>query len=205
MRTLTPVLALSTVLAGALAGSAAWAAPTTTDPAKVPAGAYALDKRHASLTVRVVHMGFSHYTLRLDGLDGNFTYDPANWQQTKATITVDPKSVDTHDPAFDKQIAGYFETDKYPTITFVTTSIQGGADGKGTMTGDLTFHGVTKPVTLDVTFDGAGHGISPLGTRLGFSGAGQIKRSDFGLTNMILNQFTSDEIELAFEVEFEKK
>src|SRR5579872_5005015 len=130
MRTLIAAVALSTFLA-----ASAGAAPATTDPAKVPAGAYVLDKRHASLTVKIVHMGFSHYTLRFDGLDGAFTYDPANWQQTKATITVDPKSVDTHDPGFDKQIAGYFEPDKYPTITFVTTSIQGGPDGKGTMTG----------------------------------------------------------------------
>src|SRR3569623_762730 len=106
-------------------------------------------------------MGFSHYTMRFDGLDGNFTYEPANWQQTKATITVDPKSLDTHAQAFDKQITGYFEPDKYPTITFVTTSVQGTPDGKGTMTGDLTFHGVTKPVTLDVTFAGAGHGVTP--------------------------------------------
>jgi polyisoprenoid-binding protein YceI len=200
IRTVAAALALTVGL-----GGAALAAPSTTDPAKVPAGTYVLDKKHASLTVKVVHMGFSHYTLRLDGLDGTFTYDPANWQTTKATITVDPKSVDTHDPAFDKQIAGYFEADKFPTITFVTTSLQGGADGKGTMTGDLTFHGVTKPVTLDVTFDGAGHGITPLGTRLGFSGSTQIKRSDFGLSNFVLNQYTSDEVDVVFEVEFEKK
>jgi polyisoprenoid-binding protein YceI len=78
-------------------------------------------------------------------------------------------------------------------------------DGKGVLTGDLTFHGVTKPVVLDVTFAGAGRGVGPLGTRLGFSGSTQIRRSDFGLTSVILNQFTSDEVDLAFEVEFEKK
>jgi polyisoprenoid-binding protein YceI len=185
-------------------GGSALAAPSTQDPAKVPAGAYVLDKKHASLTVKIVHMGFSHYTMRFDGLDGDFTYDPTNWQATKATITVDPKSIDTNDPAFNKQIAGYFEADKYPAITFVSTGLQG-QDGKGTMTGDLTFHGVTKPVTLDVTFAGAGHGVTPLGTRLGFSGSTQIKRSDFGLSNFVLNQFTGDEVDVSFEVEFEKK
>jgi polyisoprenoid-binding protein YceI len=200
IRICAAILALTLGLSGA-----AVAAPSTTDPAKVPAGSYVLDKKHASLTVKIVHMGFSHYTMRLDGLDGSFTYDPDNWQQTKVNFTVDPKSVDTHDPSFDKQIAGYFEPDKYPTITFVSTAVSGGADGKGTVTGDLTFHGVTKPVTLDVTFDGAGHGITPIGTRLGFSGATQIKRSDFGLTGMILNQFTSDDVDVIFEVEFEKK
>lgn len=195
---------LALTLAFGLAG-AALGAPSTTDPAKVPAGSYVMDKRHASLTVKIVHMGFSHYTMRFDSLDGSFTYDPANWQSTKATITVDPKSIDTHDSAFDRQIAGYFEADKFPAITFVSTALQGGADGKGTIEGDLTFHGVTKPVTLDVTFDGAGHGITPLGTRLGFSGSTRIKRSDFGVTSVILNQFTSDDVDVIFEVEFEKK
>jgi polyisoprenoid-binding protein YceI len=200
IRTIAAAFVLATVF-----GGAALAAPSTTDPAKVPAGSYILDKKHASLTVKIVHMGFSHYTMRFDGIDGAFTYDPANWTATKATITVDPKSIDTHDQAFDKQIAGYFEAEKFPVITFVSTALQGGADGKGTMTGDLTFHGVTKPVTFEITFAGAGHGVTPLGTRLGVSGVTQIKRSDFGLSNFVLNQFTSDEVDLAFEVEFEKK
>ena len=198
IRTVAAALVLTLGLAGA-----AFAAPSTTDPAKVPAGSYVIDKQHASLTVKIVHMGFSHYTLRFNGLDGSFTYDPANWTATKATITVDAKSIDTHDNAFDKQIAGYFEADKYPTITFVSTGLTGGADGKGTVTGDLTFHGVTKPVTLDVTFDGAGHGITPIGTRLGFSGSTRIKRSEFGVSNML--QYASDDVDVIFEVEFEKK
>ncbi len=134
MRTTAAALAVSLALS-----APALANPSTQDPAKVPAGTYVLDKRHASLTVKIVHMGFSHYTMRFDGLDGGFTYDPANWQATKATFTVDPKSVDTNDLSFNKQIAGYFEADKYPTISFVSTDIQG-QDGKGTMTGDLTFH-----------------------------------------------------------------
>ena len=101
IRSIALALALATGLAGA-----ALANPSTQDPAKVPAGSYVLDKKHASLTVRILHMGFSHYTLRFDGLDGSFTYDPATWQTTKVSFTVDPKSVDTNDAAFNKQIAG---------------------------------------------------------------------------------------------------
>lgn len=191
------------VIAAAL-GGVARANPSTQDPSKVPAGVYVLDKRHASLTARIAHMGgFSRFTLRFNGLDGGFTYDPANWQATKVSVTVDPKSVDTGNPPFDKQIAGYFEADKYPTITFVSTAVAGGPDGRGTLSGDLTFHGVTKPVTLDVTFNGVGHGITPLGTRMGFSGQGRIKRSDFGVSNM--SQYAGDDIDLLLEVEFEKK
>jgi polyisoprenoid-binding protein YceI len=182
----------------------ALANPSTQDPAQVPAGTYVLDKAHASLTVKIVHMGFSHYTLRFNGLDGGFTYDPSNWKTTGVTFTVDPKSADTNNPAFNRQIAGYFEADKFPSIRFMSRAVEG-AEGKGTITGDLTLHGVTRPVTLDVAFAGAGHGITPLGTRLGFSGSTHIKRSDFGVTNFVLNQFTSDEVEVIFEAEFEKK
>ena len=187
-------------------GGAAAANPTSQDPAKVPAGTYALDKRHASLTIRIAHMGgFSRYTMRFDSLDGGFTYDPANWQATAVTITVDPKSIDTGNPPFDKQIAGYFEADKFPTINFTSTGLTAGPDGRGTLNGDLTFHGVTKPVSVDVTFNGVGRGISPISTRLGFSGTAHIKRTDFGVDNLILKQFTSEDLDLAFEVEFEKK
>ena len=180
------------------------ASPHSQDPAKVPAGEYVLDPHHASLLVKIPHMGFSNYTMRFDKLDGRFTYDPANWTATQVTITVDPTSINTGQPSFDKAIAGpdYFDAAKYPAITFVSTAVDG-QDGKGTVTGDLTFHGVTKPVTLDVVFNGVGPGMLGVGTRLGFSGTTHIKRSDFGVT--AVSQFTGDDLELMFETEFTKK
>ena len=183
--------------------SAAAADPTTRDPAKVPAGAYALDKRHASLVVRVVHMGFSHYTMRFRTLSGSFTYDPASWQNTKVSISVDPKSINTEDNLFSKTVASYFEPDKYPAILFNSTALNVTAEGQGQLTGDLTLHGVTKPVTLDVTFNGVGPGILGIGTRMGFSGVGHIKRSDFKVTGG--RPFAGDDVDLIFDVEFEKK
>ena len=182
-----------------LASGAAAADPTTRDPVKVPAGAFALDPRHASLVVKIPHMGFSHYTLRFTKLEGAFTYDPANWQSTKVTIDVDPKSVDTGEGMFSRTVAGYFEPQKYPVIVFDSTSVTG-ADGRGQMTGNLTLHGVTKPVTLDVEFNGVGPGL--LGTRLGFSGVGKVKRSDFGVTGG--KPWAGDEVGVVFEVEFVK-
>jgi polyisoprenoid-binding protein YceI len=192
------VLALAVALA-----APASAEPKTTDPAKIPAGTYEMDKRHASLVLRVAHLGgFSKYTMRFNGLDGSFAYDPAAWQAAKVTIRVDPTSIDTGDRAFDKQIAGYFDVQKFPAILFTSTGLT--ADGpRGQLTGDLTFHGVTKPVVLDVTFNGVGPGMTGLGTRLGFSGTGRIKRSDFGVTSV--RQFAGDEVDLAFEVEFVKR
>lgn len=199
MRTTVAALTLSLALAGA-----AFANPITRDPAKVPAGTYVLDKRHASLTAKVAHMGgFSRYTLRFTGLDGAFAYDPANWQATKFTFTVDPKSADTGDPGFNRQIAGFLGATQYPAITFTTTAITADADGRGHVTGDLSLHGVTRPVTLDVTFNGAGPGLLGAGTRMGFSGTTRIKRSDFGATAM--SQWAGDDVDLIFEIEFTRK
>ena len=200
IRTLFAAVAFS-----CLAVTGALANPTSQDPAKVPAGDYVLDKRHASLLVKVPHMGgFSKFTMRFDRLDGRFTYDPTTWGATKVTITADPTSINTGLPDFDKTIAGpsYFDSAKYPAITFVSTRAEG-ADGKGTVLGDLTFHGVTKPVVLDVTFNGAGPGMMGAGTRIGFSGTTRLKRSDFGVTTM--SQFAGDDLDLLFEVEFTKK
>jgi polyisoprenoid-binding protein YceI len=194
------------VLAAALCLSApvvAAANPTTRDPAKAPAGTYVLDPRHASLIARIPHMGFSHFAMRFDRLDGRFTYDPARWQATEVTIRVDPNSVDTGDPAFSKQVAGYFHTDRYPQITFVSDKVTQTEEGRGEMPGDLTLHGVTRPVTLQVVFNGAGPGLLGAGTRMGFSGTAHIKRSDFGMT--AVSAFAGDEVDLQFDVEFQKK
>jgi polyisoprenoid-binding protein YceI len=199
MRTPIAALALSLAVSGV-----AFANPTTRDPSKVPAGTYVLDKRHASLIAKIAHLGgFSRYTLRFTGLDGSFAVDPADWRAAKVTFSVDPKSVDTGDASFNRQIAGYFDIARYPAITFISTALTGGESGQGQLTGDLTFHGVTKPVTLDVTFNGVGPGLLGAGTRMGFSGTTRIKRSDFNET--AVHQWAGDDIDLIFEIEFTRK
>ena len=187
-----------------LASGAAAADPTTRDPAKAPVGTYVLDPRHASLVIKVPHLGgFSRYTMRFNKLSGSFGYDPANWQATRVEITVDPRSIDTEDSIFNRTVAGYFEPEKYPAIIFRSTALVADAEGRGQLTGDLTLHGVTRPVTLDVEFNGVGPGLLGMGTRLGFSGTGKIKRSEFGVT--AARPFAGDTVELIFEVEFVKK
>lgn len=187
-----------------LASGAAAADPTTRDPGQAPAGTYALDPRHASLVIKIPHLGgFSRYTMRFNKLSGEFRYDPANWQATRVDITVDPRSIDTEDNIFNRTVAGYFEPEKYPAIIFRSTNLAADAEGRGQLTGDLTFHGVTRPVTLDVEFNGVGPGLLGIGTRMGFSGVGKIKRSEFGVT--AARPFAGDMVDLVFEVEFVKK
>lgn len=198
--------AAALVMTAALAG-AADAAPTNRDPAQLPAGDYVLDPKHVSLTAKLAHMGgFSNYALRFDKLEGGFTYDPATLAATKVTISVDVASIHTGLPTFDKQLLGqtFLNAAQHPKMTFVSTAVAAGPDGKGQVTGDLTFRGATKPVTFDVSFNGFGPGLFGLGTRLGFSGTGQIKRSDFGMTNPAPKD-AGDDVALQFEVEFTKK
>jgi len=193
---------LAALAVWALFSVTAHADPKSTDPSQVPAGTYVLDKKHASLTVKIAHMGFSHFTMRFNGLDGGFTYNPASWQASSATINVDPASIDTGAPAFSKEVAGFFDVARYPKIVFVSRGFEAVEGNKARLVGDLTFHGVTRPVALDVVFNGVGPGVLG-GTRLGFSGVGRIKRSEFGVKNA--SNYVADDVDLLIEVEFYKK
>ena len=182
-----------------------WAepAPTTTDPAKAPAGLYVLDKRHGSLIAQVSHMGLSAYTMRFDTLGGRFSYDPAHPEASQISITVDPASLDVGDPGisrgFAREFLGAIEA---PQITFTSTAIQRTDPAHGTVTGDLSFHGQTRPVTLAVTFNGYGASLIG-GRRMGFSATGDIRRSDFGSTAWLGE--VGDHVHLVIEAEFTRQ
>lgn len=194
--------ALAAALALVVAGSAIAQSDPSTDPAAAPAGTYTLDKRHASLTLKVSHLGLSYDTMRFDGLDGSYVYDPAHPEATKLQVRIDPRSIDAGDEALNRQIADqFFEAGKFPEIRYVSTAVRSSGEGRGVVVGDLTFHGVTKPVTLDVVFNGVAPGASHE-QRMGFSATGVVRRSDFGLTRDL--PAVGDEVSLLIEVEFTK-
>ena len=196
------VAALALVLMTAPMASAA----PSVDPADMPAGTYAVDKTHASLIARVKHMGLAAYTVRFTGFEASYRWDPQSPQTARVEAVFQAASLDTGEPKFNGEFAEKFlDARDNPTIRFVSTSIVQTSPGKGTMTGDLTLRGVTKPVTLDVTFDGFRSGIG--GQRSGFSAKGVIKRSEFGST-FLLNPplaMVGDEVELILELEFVKQ
>lgn len=196
------VAALALVL---LIAPMASAAPSI-DPAAMPAGTWAVDKTHASLIARVKHMGLSAYTVRFTGFDASYVWDPKSPQTARVEAVFQAASLDTGEPKFNGEFAEKFlDARANPTIKFVSTSIVQTSPGKGTMTGDLTLRGVTKPVTLDVVFDGYASGLG--GQRSGFSARAVIKRSDFGST-FLLNPplaLVGDEVELILELEFVKQ
>jgi polyisoprenoid-binding protein YceI len=172
--------------------------------ADMPGGHYELDKKHSSLIARVLHMGVSLYTVRFDTLDASFDYDPAHPEAAKVQASVDPASLDVN-ADYSKNFAEEFlSASKFPQMTFTSTAIQKTSDTAGTMTGDLTFLGVTKPVTFDVTFIGTGRALlNPLGHTAGFSAIAHIKRSDFGST--YLNNLVGDDITIDVEAEFDRR
>lgn len=190
-------LALLVVLCGA---PAAWAAQPNPDPAAAPAGAYVLDKRHASVLAKVSHMGLSGYTMRFGKVDGRFDYDPAQPEAAKLSVTIDANSLDVGEDKLDRQFAREFlGADENPEITFVSTGITRTDPAHGEVTGDLTLHGVTRPVTLAVTFNGYDQSLL-FGKRMGFSATGDILRSDFGSRAWL--GLVGDKVRLIIEAEF---
>lgn len=185
-------------------GGPVTAQPLTRDPSKVPAGAYVLNGRQSSLTIRIPLMGgVAHYGMRFIKLSGNFDFDPASLQSTKVEITVDPRAIAAENNNFHRAVVSYFEPDEYPVILFRSTALVADATGRGKLKGDLTFHGVTRPITLNVQFNGFEPGIQGAGIGMAFSGTGMIKRSQFGVIAGRL--LANDKIDLNFEVEFTRR
>lgn len=174
------------------------------DRAPKLAGNYVLDPAHTSVVWRLSHVGLSNYTARFDKISGMLAFDPLSPENSFVDISIDPASVSTGDTEFNETIAmgsRYFAAEKYPEIRFVSTDIKITGDNTGVITGNLTFRGQTKPLSLDTIFNGAGKSFGHKGKTLGFSAKGSFLRSDFGLTTLS-NFGIGDEIKLHIETEF---
>ncbi|MFG2967723.1 YceI family protein [Streptomyces sp. NPDC048288] len=182
-----------TTAAGTTADNAALTGDYTIDPAHTTLGFVA---RHAMVTN--VKGSFQEFegTLHLDGTD------PA---KSTASLDIKMDSITTGSPDRDGHLksADFFKIDEFPTMTFRSTSAEALGDEDYRVTGDLTILGVTKPVTIDLEFNGAAK--DPFGNeRVGFEGKAEIKRSDWGVTwNAALETggvLVSDKIKLNFDI-----
>jgi polyisoprenoid-binding protein YceI len=208
---LVPVLLAAAGSQAADKPAAQAASIPTASAAPVPAGAYTLDKAHASLLFRVNHITFSHWTARFTKFDAQLQFDPADPAKSSVKVTVDPKSIaaDNVPDGFLTTLAGpeWLDAGKYPEMTYRSTKVErSGANGLR-ISGQLTLHGVTKPVTLVGTYNGgyAGHPYDPH-ARVGFSAKGTLKRSEFGVAYGIPAPGTTmgvfDDVEVIVEAEF---
>ncbi len=177
----------------------------------VPAGEYTTDHAHSTLVFRLSHMSFSNYTAQFKQFDAKLNLDPAHPENAKLEVTIDPRSLDLPTPpaGFKDELLGknWLDTAAFPQITFKSTKIEvSGNNAK--ITGNLTLHGVTKPIVLDAVFNGGWKGLPGMdpNARAGFSAHGTFKRSDFGVSYGIpqpgSNMGVGDEVSVTIETEF---
>ena len=164
-----------------------------------------IDPNHTAAQFSVRHMGISTVRGAFTKVSGSAQYDPSNVSKTSVDATIDASSVDTRVSMRDEDLRSpnYFDVAKYPTITFKSKSVQAAGEGKLKIVGDLTIHGVTKEVTLDV--DGPSAPVTdPKGnSHVGASASTNVNRKDFGVggsSNMV-----GEDITITIDVELVRK
>lgn len=154
---------------------------TTTLPAGLVAGTYTIDASHSQASFWVRHAGIAKVRGTVDITEGTITV-AEDLTASSVRVTLDPATIDTKDAGRDGHLksADFFDVENFPQWSFASTSIE--ADGEEyVVTGDLTIHGVTRPVALRTEFNGTA--TDPFGNaRAGFSATTTISRKDFGLT-----------------------
>lgn len=174
----------------------------TTEPSELPEGAYRLDPEHTALLFKIDHLGFSQFVGRFDRVEASLDFDPEKPQTSKLTVLVDMASVDVNPPEFAKELRGpdWFDVERYPEARFESRTIEVTGESRGIVRGDLTMHGIARPIALDVTFNGGGDNLITGDYTLGFAASGTLKRSDFDLGAYA--PAIGDEVTLEISVEF---
>jgi polyisoprenoid-binding protein YceI len=170
-----------------------------------PSGLYAMETRHSQLLFAIPHLGITNYYARFDRLSGSLTFDLATPEKSAVTATVDMTSIDTPSHELMSELMGstVFDTVKYPTATFKSTAIALTGTNTGTITGDLTLHGVTRPVTLNATFGGTTTDPFTGADDIGFHATATVRRTDFGLTGMVWERIVGDDVQITIEAMFQ--
>lgn len=196
-------LVLATILALTAAPVLAQTAAVPGAPvkARVAAGTYAVDANHTQVTWAVNHMGFSMLEGQFGASGGTIMIDPAKPNATKVEVNfaIDQLSVTSAPFTGHLKSKDFFDVATYPTAKFVSTKVVATGD-KATITGNLTLKGVTKPVTLQATFVGAGTNPMNKKANFGFRATGSIKRSEFGLGRAV--PVVSDRVDLTINAAF---
>ena len=194
---------LASVALFALAGHAL-AAPSD-DPKKAPTGSYSMDPRHSLVVFAIPHLGITDYYGRFDRVTGSLSFNAGAPEKSSVNVTIDMTSVDVPSKELIGELSGtsVFDATKYPTATFKSTSVERTGPNTGTITGDLTLHGVTKSVTLDTTFGGLTTDPFSGADDIGFRATTTVKRTDFGLTGMVWESVVSDDVKLTIEAMFQ--
>jgi polyisoprenoid-binding protein YceI len=173
------------------------------DISGVAAGTYKSEDGHAYITFQYMHQGYSRPTIRWNDFEAAVTLDPSDPTASTLSVTIDAASVDSGIVKFDTHMKSgdMFDVEKFPTITFTSTSLNQATTATGQLVGELTMKGITKPVELAVTLNKIGEtrDKTPM---FGISAKTQIKRSDWDLGYAV--PYVGDDVTIIIEVEFVK-
>ncbi len=178
-------------------------APAATTATPLPAGTWKVDPVHSSVEFQVKHLGIATVKGQFTEFEGTLEVAP---EGASAYGTVKTASVNTREPQRDEHLrsADFFEVDKYPEIGFHSTAIRPTGEDEFEIDGDLSIHGITRPVTLKGTLEGIEPEDHQGNTRVGVSATGQINRSDFEMRfNAALgsgNVVVSDKVKILVDV-----
>jgi polyisoprenoid-binding protein YceI len=174
----------------------------TADVTKVVAGNYEVEPNHTQIAWTVNHLGVSLFSGMFSQASGTLSINPKNLATTKVSISVPVASVQTTSDKLTGELksADWFDAAKYPAMTFVSTKVTSTSATTADITGNLTLHGVTKPVTIEAVFTGVGSSMSKK-ANIGFTGSADIKRSDFGVKTYV--PLVSDAVHLSISADFQ--
>jgi polyisoprenoid-binding protein YceI len=189
---LMPVRTAIPALIAVLVTTVAAAAPET----------YQLEKTHVDLVFTINHAGFSQKHGSFRTLDATLHYDPSAPQMSSVSVTVKTDSLDTGFAARDKDVMGamFLDAAKYPEMRFVSTKVAAGPDGSLRIDGDLTLHGVTKPIVLHAKLNKLGPNPFDKRPTVGFTATASLKRSDYGMSYAV--PVIGDEVNITIDAEF---
>lgn len=190
------------ILSDATTPSAGMPSTAEISIATIPPGIYAVDRDHTYLTFSYLHLGYSYPQLRFSGIDGELDLAGEALAGSSVAIAIETDSLDTKLPRFDRELKSlqYFNAEDYPTIAFMSQGYEPATPTSGSLAGDLTIKGRTRPVVLDVTINNAIQHPMKNVPAIGFSATGTLLRSEWGLSRNI--PFVADEVTINIEIEF---
>ena len=199
------LIASGALLAALAPAGLAQMAPATTDPDRVQGGSYAVEPSHTQLLFSVSHMGFSTYYGQFSQASGALELDAKAPSQSRFEIRVPTASVSTTSDKLTGELksSAWLDAAADPEITFRSTKVTPLGHGAASVTGNLTLHGVTRPMTLRARLVGAG--VNPLDKKytVGFDLVGSIRRSEFGVKTYV--PLIGDTVTLTIAGVFEKQ
>ena len=165
------------------------------------------DKAHSSLGFTITHLGISDISGTFKNFEVSVNSSKDDFSDAVFELTADVASINTAIEMRDNHLksADFFDAEKFPKLTFKSTSLKPAGKDRYKLTGDLTLHGITRPVTMDLWYRGTVTNPMSKAATSGFQVSGVIKRSDFGIGAGFSAPMLSDEVKIKADGEFTKK